>query len=461
MKNVESLHGNIGKHIDLPWYSLKRYDREILSCESKPLTENQIDQVIDILTGNNPEGRQLIQRLHDGNAELLKNTKSVAIILDGSSTNSREGYLGDMIEATRLINPLRNAGKEVIIITPHSDLFDGTADSKVSLLPLPKEAQASHIAPWNPALLDYLHNSIGDIPCIFPMNATMPALVQIGENGSIQNNDILMLAKNVFGLYEKRMGILPTKWGNAGIHQLQAFQTIAYLLGIDEARTWQKFPSAFLHPANRARATAAEVTRIYGCFDKSTYGEDCPPLYLHPGVAPNRSKIKSKFYPEARWIDFIHRITAARGLANSLTFLEPTDPEQGAMTLRLATEAVEAGLRVAKVPMTLVKQRYEWTIGSFIAFLQELSRYRGVIIGCDSMPAGHAGPATGNPSIVLGNLCFDPGFYCPPEKALLILPSKGSFTSAVEPERIVSALIYSCLDPKLRYPNPNLNTEQI
>lgn len=455
MQNPESLHGNIQKYVDLPWYALKPYDRDILSAEPKPLSESQIDELIDNLTGNNPEKWPLVEKLHDENADLLKSTKSVAIILDGSSKNSKEGYLGDMIEATRLINTLRTAGKKVVIITPHDDLFQGTTDSSVSILPLPEEAQSSHIAPWRRELLDYLHDSIGDMPCVFPMNATMPALIRVGKGGLIENNDTLMLTKNAFGLYEKKIGIRPTRWGSAGIHQLQAFQTITYLLGIDSARKWQEFPSAFLHPAQSAKETAAEVTRIYGCFDKSTYGEDCPPLYLHPGVATNGSKIRTKFYPEDKWIDFIHELTATRDLANSLTFLEPTDPEQGAMTLRLATAAVEAGLRVAKVPMSQIKQRYEWTLGSFVAFLQELSNNRGVIVGCDSMPAGHAGPSTDNPTIVLGNLCFDPGFYCPSEKALVVLPSKGNFTSGIVPERIVTALIYACLDPNLQYHNKN------
>lgn len=451
MQNTEILHGNIQKYVNLPWYALKPYDRDILSAKPKPLTGSQIDELLDKLTGDNPEKRQQAQKLRDENAELLKSTRSVAIILDGSSRNSTEGYLGDMIEATRLINPLRAAGKKVVIISPHSDLFQGTTDSSVSLLPLPEEARSSHIAPWSRELLNYLHNSIGDMPCIFPMNATMPALIQTDKEGTIRNNDTLTLVKNTFGLFEQKIGILPVRWGRAGIHQLQAFQTVAFLLGIDAARKWQKFPSAFLYPAKSAKETAAEVTRIYGCFDKSTYGENCPPLYLHPGVAPNGSKLRTKFYPEDKWIDFIHELTAEHGLANSLTFLEPSDPEQGAMTLRLVTEAVEAGFRVAKVPMSQVKQRYEWTLGSFIAFLQELSNNRGVIVGCDSMPAGHAGPATGNPAIVLGNLCFDPGFYCPPEKSLVVLPSKGDFTSGIVPERIITALIYACLDPDLQY----------
>lgn len=459
MSTPETQHGNIRKYIDsseYPWYALKPYDKDILDCQPKPLTGDQIDRVISILPGNNPERRQLVQKLHDENAELLKSTGSIAIIFDGSSKGSSEGYMGDMIEATRLVNPLRAAGKKVVILSPHADLFQGTTDPSISLLPLPEETRSSHIAPWHRELLSYLHDSIGDMPCIFPMNANMPALIQTKKDGTVKNNDILTLIQNTFGLYEKKMGVLPQRWGIAGIHQLQAFQIVTYLLGMDDARKWQKFPSAFLHPSKSAKETATAVTRIYGCFDKSTYGEECPPLYLHPGVAPNGSKLRTKFYPEDKWIDVIHGLAASHDLANSLTFLEPTDPEQGAMTLRLATAAVEAGLHVAKVPMSQVKKQYEWTLGSFVAFLQELSKHRGVIIGCDSMPAGHAGPATGNPAIVLGNLCFDPGFYCPPEKALYVLPSKGDFTSEVVPERVISSLLYSCLDPNLRYPNPNI-----
>ncbi len=72
------------------------------------------------------------------------------------------------------------------------------------------------------------------------------------------------------------------------------------------------------------------------------------------------------------------------------------------------------------------------------------SNHRGMIVGCDSMPAGHAGPATDNPSIVLGSQSYNSGFYCPPDKSLVVMPSKGAFTSSIEPSNVVWAIQELC-----------------
>lgn len=67
------------------------------------------------------------------------------------------------------------------------------------------------------------------------------------------------------------------------------------------------------------------------------------------------------------------------------------------------------------------------------------------------MPAGHAGPATGNPAVVLGSIVFNPGFFCPPEKALVVMPSRSAYTSGIKPERVVTAVHHVCANPDLQY----------
>lgn len=441
---------NIQTHLGTPHFGLQHYEGTILRADVRPLNKSQLEQALDAMTFNDPQRRQFAEKLHAANTALLKTNKKIAIVLDGYSNSSAEGYLGDMIEASRLVYALRTSGKNVTIVTPHADLFQGTTDKAINLIPLPEGTRGSHIPPWAPELLTYLSEAIGDTPCIFPMNANTPAFLKLGKNGMVRNQESLMLSAQAFRMGPRGTYITPNMWSRVGIHQLQAIQITANLLGLEKTNEWREFPKAFLHPTIQAQEVAKTVVRAYGCFDCGEERKECPPLYIHPGTAINGSKLTTKFYPEDKWLDVIRKLAHAEYASNSLTFLEPTDPAQGAMTLRLATTAVDAGLRVAKVPMAQVKTRYGWSLGSFIAFLQELSKHRGIIVGCDSMPAGHAGPATRNPAIVLaGN--FDPGFYGPADKALVVLPSKGNFTSGVDADRVVTAIEYLCIDPDLQY----------
>lgn len=448
MSKIEGSTPQIYNHLDLPSFGLRRYDGETYKAAVRPLTRLEIVQGIANMVDHNPDRLSFSDWLQGENKKILRATKTVAIVLDGRDRSSAQGFLGDMIEATRLVNVLRSTGKAVTIVTPHLDVFQGNADPAIKVLPIPNEVPASPMPTWRQELLRHLHNQVGETPVVFPLNAAIPAFIQIGPNGVIQNIEHIRLAKEAFEPQTNKL-VPSVNWGRFGVHQLQAFQLTAHLLGIEGVENWQNFPPAFLHPTREAEHTAKEVIRIYGCFGSRS--SKCPPAFLHPGVAASPSKLTKKFYPEQDWQLVLNQLPQADPRPGSITFIEPTDPDQAAMTLRLATTAVEAGLRVAKVPMASIKKRYEWTLGSFIAFLGELSKHKGVIMGCDSMPAGHAGPATGNPAIVLGSHYFDPGFYCPPERALVVLPPVGYFhTSKIEPERVVQAAQYLCKDPQLQ-----------
>lgn len=443
------IDSEIYDHMGENWFSLKPYDqRDIFKAEVNPLNGELIDEIIDSIVSHDPQRRGLVQRLHDSNAKFLASSDTVSLVLDGRSNGAKEGYLGDMIEASRFVDLLRRNGKRVVIFTSHEDLFQGTWDSEISVLPLPDRVWTSRSERLKPKFLKYIYSQVGDAPCVFPMNANLPVLIIPDRNGYVHNKESLIVAREAFRPNAQRMLITRHIWGENGVHQLQALQITANLMGIDDARYWQQFPQAFLHPTQYAQEVAAEVVRIYGCFNGS---KGCPPIYLHPGVAISDRKLKTKFYPEDRWSEVIQRMAVTPHISNSLTFLEPSDPDQGDMTSRLAAQAVESGLHVAKVPMSSVKKHYVWTLGSFVAFLQELSKHRGIVLGCDSMPAGHAGSATKNPSIVLASLAFNPAFYCPPEKALVVIPTKSPLTSSIDPERVVSAIQHICLDPNLQY----------
>ncbi len=434
---------------DLPWFALTPYADHIYKAHVKPLTLDHFSRVMDLLTGENPDRGVFAGWLREENRSVLSHHSQVGILLDGRVGYAKEGALGDMIEASRLVNVLRSIGKEVVIATPHPDLFRGTDNRSISIVEIPENIPPSPVPPHNRKLLSYLYRTSDGIPFIFPLNASIPALLQLGPDG-IVNRYALNLVTEAFEEFgNPKLG--PSHGRESGIHQLQAQQVFTSTLGITEAESWQQFPAAFLHPTLEAQETAQAVVKVFGCFH--SHIENCPPLYLHPGVATDGHKVRTKSYPEDKWEKVVKQLSSIPYTDGSLTFLEPTNEQQAAMTLRLATIALDAGLRVAKVPVALVNRQYHWTLGSFIAFLQELSNHRGLIVGCDSMPAGHAGPATNNPAIILGTHYFNPAFYCPPERALVVLPTRNPYTSSIEPERVVQAIQYFCQDPNLQHPH--------
>lgn len=437
---VNIFHG-VDKHLGKPWYGLSVADAGHFTYKAgvKPLTSLEVERLGNMLgTSGNYHKGQLTGLMARENGAVLHGSDSVAVVLDGRYNGKQEGYLGDMVEATRVVRPLLDTVGKIIIISPHLDIF-ATDDPRISLVPIPQEIPGNPRPMANPELLSYIHQVVGETPVFFPLNASTPVLLRLGEGGSVKNMDFLNFIKNAIRPGYEGYDISPNMWWNRGIHQVQALQLTASLLGIEDAADWQEFPKAYLFPSQEAQQVAQEVINIYGCFSWETAGEE-PYLYLHPGIATNGRKMLNKFYPEHKWQVVLHDLAETTGVPKDVTFIEPTDDEQAAMTSRLANSAVDCGLHVAKIPMVQVKERYDWTLGSFIAFLQELSRHNGIILGCDSMPAGHAGPATGSRAVVLGSQGYNPGFYSPLENALVVMPSYGAHTSGINPKDVVWAV---------------------
>lgn len=443
MRTEFPIFSGTDKHIGrVPWYSLSLHSRDNFSYKGsvKPLDSDQLERVTRGLVQWKTGGEPFSERVRRVNRINFGSSERVVIVLDGRYNGKTEGYLGDMVEATRLVRPLRERVKEVIIATPHTDIFEGTPDSNVSILPIPDNIEGIPKPPWDIKLRQYLYDLIRETPCIFPLNANNLNYAILGPDGQIRNEDDFAMVRNVVRPGYEELDINPVHWWRRGIHQLQALQVMYYLLGGDEAKEWTQFPDAYLYPSPSASSVAKDVVDLYGCFATSTRA--CPPVYLHIGVATNGRKLLAKYYPEDKWIQVLKGLAENQHAPNSVTFLEPSDPLQSTATLRLASSAVENGLHVAKVPMSQLRSK--WTLGSFIAFLQELSRHEGMIVGCDSMPAGHAGPAVGNPSVVLGSPAYNPGFYCPQDKSIVVMPSEGYYTSGIRPEHVVTAIIDLC-----------------
>ncbi len=437
------IFGPIDRHSGLPYFGLKVHNKKTLtySANVNPLKQEDLSTLGDpklSLFG-------LIAYEEDirrNNIQLLNSSNTTTVVLDARTNAYNQGFLGDMIEASRLVTALRTVGKNVRIVGSHTDIFTGTNDSGIEVIPIPADLPPATERHWQPQLLEYIGEATKGSPVLFPMNARLPLLLDINRTGEIQNQDMLSMLQSYLRQTSSSPDIKPERWMHRGIHQLQALQITAHLIGLDGVYDWDKFPDAFLHPTDRARKSAEKITNIYRCFFNGS-NHDGIPYLIHPGVATNGRKVDQKAYPETRWKRIIEGMTDENLALKSLSLLKPVDPAQGAMTTRLAEYAKSLGLKTALLPEQELRTKYGWTLGSFIAFLKELSHRRGIILGCDSMPAGHAAPALDIPAVVLGSPSYNPGFYCPPKDALIVMPNTRdgiAYTKDINPLHVLESL---------------------
>lgn len=416
-----------------------RYSEDAYSTAVRPLTQAESEKLLaKIASHRERDNTAFCSKLREQNLRVLEKRNKVVVVADGRNYISKfQGYLGDMIETTRLITAFRNQGTEVVVATPNTDIFAGKADDGVEVETIPSDVPGTPFYPWNNRLLEWLHSRIGDLPCLFPTHGTLPLLVELAAGGKLKDmsQDAVKHLHSFVNLEEERTGFHARRWGNRAVHQLQALQIMADLVGVKDAYSWQRFPDAFLYPDEVSRGIVMPVVE-----DTLGLSVDKANVLFHPGVAQHNRKVSEKFYPENMWQQaFLHAAYDRASLqVDSLLFYRPVDAEQVPVIERLQRYAEGLGL-----PSRLIDSRVgdrPWSLGSFIAFLQELSRKRGIVLGCDSMPAGHASPATGNYSEVLGNTTYPPQFFAPHERALLVMPKGGQATRFVKPESVARIL---------------------
>lgn len=440
--NPEIFKG-VDRHLGLPSFGLRvhSYDRLTYEANVRPLRRPDLSIIEDrrfSLAGLVHHGAEI----QAANKAKLDSSDTVAVVLDGRVSIYNQGFLGDLVEASRLVTALRQADKRVKIISSHTDIFDGSSDQGVSVAPIPADLPSGNEMPWQPRLLEYVGKVADGSPVMFPMNAKMPLLLSVNPDGEIADKTRIDELNRFLSQKETQVGIQPERWWRRGIHQLQALQIIADLTGIPGALEWDRFPDAYLHPNKRAQRSVDKVINIYNCFFKGA-SSDKVPLLVHPGVATNGRKIELKAFLESRWKKVLEEVKNEGLPIKSVNVLKPVDAQQGAMASRLATYAHELGFKTTALPEQKLRAKYGWSLGSFIAFLQELSHRQGIILGCDSMPAGHAGPAVDVPAVVLASPSYNPGFYCPPKDALVVMPKivdDRGFTKDINPHHVVEAI---------------------
>lgn len=431
----------IDKHLDSPWYGLSIHDQKTLTYRTdvKPLSYPDFEEIATkrYSLGSLLNHRSEIRR-HNG--KLLDESDVVSVVLDGRVNDRNQGYLGDMIEASRLVNALRQAGKNVQVIASHTDIFEGTTDKGIMVVPIPSDIPAATEHPYQPRLLRYIGQFSSGSAVLFPTNANLPILLSINSEGKILNEGMLSKFNNFLSASRNQFGVEPDRWWKRGAHQLQALQIVADLIGLEGVYDWKEFPKAFLEPDQHAKLVAQKARNFYKC-TTDTHSEGVS-LLLHPGVATNGRKVELKLYPESRWKKVIDSLVGEDLPIRSLTIVKPIDLMQAGMASRLVEHADVLGIRVRELPERELKEKFGWTLGSFISFLQDFSTRNSIILGCDSMPAGHAGPAIGLDSIVLGSPAYNPGFYGP-ERGLVVMPRSYRElvgTKQINPKHITAAI---------------------
>jgi hypothetical protein len=409
----------IDKNLGRPWFGMNYESTKYATYNSdvRPLTAEDwagITEKGQPLTGLGTHSKKIIRQ----NRAILAKSDTVTVVLDGRVNIFSQGYLGDLVEATRIIDPLLENGKHVRIVTSHTDIFGGAESNKLEVKGISSDIPPANHYPWDQRLLRYIGQAAAGSPVIFPVNARVPLAFEIDKQGEIKNGDIISVFNRMMNQSDKQVGIRHEKWAKRGVHQLQALQGFSHLLGFDSLG-WDKFPEAFFYPDSYSVKVADEVINYYHCFYSTNNDK---PLLLHPGVATDGRKVALKGYPEEKWKAAITKISTSSAPVSSITMLKPVDQDQAMMATRLIKHAERVGFNVSEVPMEDINRKYGWSFGSFISFLQELSMRNGIILGCDSMPAGHAGPAAHLKAVVLGSPFFNPTFFGPAEKSLVVMP---------------------------------------
>ncbi len=414
-----------------PWEALRPISGNLPIWEAKvrPLVSTEVEQVKRAITDNNTQQRYLLSLLEEGNRQVFDEHEEIGVFLDGRTRLKPEGYLGDMIAVSGVVNTLLAAGKRVAIITPHDDVFGGTLDERVRLIHLDPAKEGNPIYPLFKPTLKKLSEEGPDMPIMFPINAAIPIWVQVDQQGRVANKDLIdEIGENIFSRKGYPHSRLTTGWMEQRMHQVQGLQVLSNILGIND-QTPDYLPPPFLSPDTKSQDIAAKV------INELQVNPEKHLVLLHHGVAAEQTKIHSKFYPEQAWEDVFYNLIEHNDKLQFLTFI-PTDPKQAQGAHRIIAYAEEAEFEVVQVPLDQIMAKYGWSLGAYINFMQHLHQnYKPTFIGVDSMPA-HLADALDIPSIVIGNEEYPPTFFSGVDNQIVVRPGESRYASTISPRDV-------------------------
>ncbi len=396
-----------------------------------------LSQILDVLgsfadkTGSHDALDELIR----SNQVVYDQAKTVTVYLNAKAGFLPQGWIGDMIEAYRLIPPILQQGKRVHLVTSHPELFEGVQNRKFTVSGVPENIHADYRYPWSSELLDFLSNKTDGNCVLFPMNAHMPAVFVI-RNGTVVNGLTVDLVRQIVHPWMKTsFGIFSRDWAKTS-HQLHALQIFAYMIGINSVSSWDRFPKPPIQPSHSAQLQAHNVIK------EINLEKGQPVLFVHLGTASNSSKVRSKYYPIECWKQVFGELIPDLLKSNhKVLIMTPLDFQQASDSLNLIAFLNSKGVSQAELFPNPEKFGYlPLSLHVLTSCIDEL-KDRSTFLGIDSMPAGHLAPVFDIPTIVIGNFVYHPSFYCPPENAIVVLPEEGLETASdVNAHNVVRAV---------------------
>ncbi len=380
--------------------------------------------------------------LREHNSQLLAGFDAdtpIQLLLDWRKSKTENGFLGDAVEASRLVNAVADI-RPVHVITPEGSIFgEGRENVQVTTI----SSDTYEAMTWKSPCRSFSSNSTfheavvtSSLPanpliavptiCTFPYwwgeQVPPPTLSEELETRYFKPSTYgyLRLFKCFWQIGEL-----------SGLNQVHAHLLWLYLLGVCDD------PPNIQPPSLRMPDTEREIETVIG----GELDAESHLLLIHIGTDGE----DHKKWPLHYWCDLIRRVLNELDDV-ALCLLWPSDCEQYYQSVHLYNCSI--GLDEHRT-----FQFEKSNLSSFIGDLRAVLDYFDVpptLVGLDSFPAGHLYPSIGGRSVVIGNKKRrDYCFSCPASNdSLLVLPG-GNRVSAnqIKPDTVFDAICHSLGKP--------------
>ena len=414
-------------------------------CVNPPvLTPEQVQSVFEHLSEGQPDRLVALREVQAANKDILdKSQRVIGVILDARGVDKQQkppkvapdGWAGDTINASMLLNVLQDAHKDVQVISNQPDLFVGNAANGIQLPQgdavwpfgyIPKYAEK------RPGFIEFLYQHQGpESVFVAPINANLPWFFRLEErDGRIgftkeSLETFLKLQFATTGVRDGNfIGIQQGVWAKL-CHHTQAYQVLAELLGVS-TKDWTQFPPPSIHPSSAALAAGRQ--QAAGLSPTLN-------LILHIGSNLNVPLKNDKVYSPDKWRQILEAVRDGKLDPGNIIFFQPLRPDQARDTNTVAdfAEGLFPG-RVRRMPQERLSG-----LGHLAALMDNV-RDTAVFASLDS-GVGHLASARRLSQVVVSGP-YPMEFYGP-RRALVVKPHDGSKrANDVNPEYVAQAILH-------------------
>jgi hypothetical protein len=389
-----------------------------INVQQFPKSPNAFQAVLQECVDACPAGvphllQDTLQALREHNAQQLaqNDASTVGLILDGRKQVKKRGFFGDAVEASRVVRTIAAPERHVRVITPDADVFTQTLEH-VQTVPVLANIPMTWKSPCNcgNASSSRYHKAVKEAAgldrlvaapniCMFPYwfggSASRPnnLPVELPEEFIARKNGCVQFVNKRFWTIDDIL------------NQVHAHQLWLYLLGAIDA------PVPICPPflVDNPHLAIEEVMSLQ-------VAQTDRVIMIHIGTDGERVK----YWCRDRWKSLIDGI-AVDFPGHRVCFLWPANPDRQDDTQCLINYAIaEKHLAPIQFPKKLSLQRFILVLRSVIGFFDTTP----ILVGVDSLSAGHLYPALGGRSVVIGNNQRDDfHFSCPGSPgSMLVLP---------------------------------------